>query len=313
MLRQMHEDLVEIKKKLLERERLKRLVDKGQKELSELKDKRESLSIALEKEKRDVDKIEGLSLTNLFHCILGDKEACLEKERQEFLALKMKYDEVNHAIANLNAYIFELDSRIQEMSHLDLTYQRVMNRKLEILKTDPDFAAALIAISEEKSHLQSLTTELRETESIGIEILRSLQEVDEALQAARGWGTWDILGGGLITTMAKHSRINDARAQMNGVQSMLYQFRRELADLENFMDFHIEVGEFTTFADCFFDGLIADFIVQQKIGESLQTVQEMSQQIEKILHHLQKSLVETKKKEQILEKEKNKMIEKALL
>ena len=50
------------------------------------------------KEGRDVKKLEGLSLPGLFLSILGSKEAQLEKERQEYLAAKLKYDECNSEI-----------------------------------------------------------------------------------------------------------------------------------------------------------------------------------------------------------------------
>ncbi|MTI57663.1 hypothetical protein [Geosporobacter ferrireducens] len=312
MLRQLNDELIEVKKKMLERDRMKRLLEKSLEELSELKKRRELLYESLEKEKKDLDRIEGLSLTNLIHCLLGDKKKCVEKERQEFLLQKLKYDEVDHAIANLNVYIFELENHIHSMGHLDMDYKKIINRKLELLKEDNNFAVKLIEISEEKSQLENFNRELEEAEAAGAEVVRLLYSVEESLQAAKGWGTWDLLGGGLIVTMAKHSKIDDAKAQMNAVQSMLRKFQRELMDIREYIDFNIEIGSFATFADYFFDGLIFDFVVQQKIGESLETVQEMLVRINDIIGRLRQKLQETRKKLAEKEREKNKMIEEAL-
>lgn len=312
MLRQLNDELIEIKKKMLERDRVKRLLEKSLEELSELKKKRELLYESLQKEKKDLDRIEGLSLTNLFHCLLGDKKECIEKERQEFLLQKLKYDEADHAISNLNVYIFELENQIHNIGHLDMDYKKIINKKLELLKADTNFAEKLIQISEEKSQLENFSRELEEAEAAGTEVVRLLYSVEESLQAAKGWGTWDLLGGGLFVTMAKHSKIDDARAQMNTVQSMLRKFQRELTDVREYTDFNIEIGSFTTFADYFFDGFILDFVVQQKIGESLETVQEMLTRINDIINRLHQEIQETRKKLEEKEKEKNKMIEEAL-
>lgn len=312
MLRHLNDDLAEIKKKLLERDRMKRLLEKSLEELSALREKRELLYKELEKEKKDLDRIESLSLTNLIHCLIGDKKECVEKERQEFLAQKLKYDEVDQGIANLNVYIFELENQIQNMGHLDMDYKKIINQKLEILKEDEHFALKLIEITEEKSRLENFIRELEEAEAVGSEAVRLLYSVEEALQAAKGWGTWDILGSRLIATMVKHSPIDDARAQMNAVQSILRRFHRELTDIGEYMDFNIEMESFATFADHFFDGLISDFVVQQKIGESLKTVQEMLARIEGIINRLRQELTETRKKLGDKEKEKNQMIEEAL-
>ena len=312
MLRHMNDDLIEIKKKLLERERMKRLLHKSLEELAELKARRELLYESLEKEKKDLDRIEGLSLTNLLHCLLGDKKECVQKERREFLSQKLKYDEVDHAIANLNVYIFELENHIHNTGHLDMDYKKIINRKLEFLKEDKDIALKLIEISEEKSQLENFIRELEEAEVSGSEVIRLLYSVEEALQVAQGWGTWDIIAGGSVPTVEKHSRIDDARAQMNAVQSMLRKFQRELTDIGEYMDCHIEIGRFSTFADYFFDGLISDFVVQQKVRESLTTVQEMLLHIDRIIHRIREEVQETRKKVAGKEKEKNKMIEEAL-
>lgn len=47
-------------------------------------------------------------------------------------------------------------------------------------------------------------------------------------------------------------------------------FRTELADVTEQVsgDLHLEIGDFLHFADFFFDGLIADWMVHDKIAES---------------------------------------------
>ena len=55
----------------------------------------------------------------------------------------------------------------------------------------------------------------------------------------------------------------------------------------------MDVGSFLTFADYFFDGIIADWMVQSKIGDALNQVREARRQvggIRKRLREMQQTL-----------------------
>jgi len=90
------------------------------------------------------------------------------------------------------------------------------------------------------------------------------------LESAENWGTWDIFGGGLLSTAVKHSRIDNARNEISDVQIKMSQFKRELADVEKNVELQIDIGGLESFADFFFDSLIIDWIVQSKIVQSLE-------------------------------------------
>jgi len=51
-----------------------------------------SLIKKLEKEAEDITRLEEMSLESIFHKMLGSKEEQIEKERQEYLQLSLKYD-----------------------------------------------------------------------------------------------------------------------------------------------------------------------------------------------------------------------------
>ena len=89
------------------------------------------------------------------------------------------------------------------------------------------------------------------------------------MNSARKWGIWDILGGGLLSTLIKHSRIDKARAGINTVRRLMHQFRKELNDVQNQVELGIDISDFEAFADVFLDGFIFDVIVQTKITDAL--------------------------------------------
>ena len=46
---------------------------------------------------------------------------------------------------------------------------------------------------------ENLAREVREARNAGIRALNSLRKAEQHLDSARGWGIFDILGGGTIT------------------------------------------------------------------------------------------------------------------
>ena len=129
--------------------------------------------------------------------------------------------------------------------------------------------------------------EIREAIGAGQKALASLEEADRSLSGASSWGLWDMIGGGLFSTMIKHSKINDAAACIEQAKADLMRFRRELSDVDISDEIGIEVGSFLTFADYFFDGLIADWMVQSKIQAASGQVRDAADQVRRILASLE--------------------------
>ena len=78
----------------------------------------------------------------------------------------------------------------------------------------------------------NLAKEVQEARYAGLRALDSLRAAQKALESARGWGIFDILGGGTISTLVKHSKLDRAREHIENAQYALKTFRRELADVD---------------------------------------------------------------------------------
>ena len=79
--------------------------------------------------------------------------------------------------------------------------------------------------------MKDKNTEIREAIDAGNRALSALEEAARHLQAARGLGLWDMLGGGFLSSLLKHSKMDDAQRAMNRAEQELRAFGRELADL----------------------------------------------------------------------------------
>ena len=128
--------------------------------------------------------------------------------------------------------------------------------------------------------------EINEAIQAGNQALRSLREAKECLNSAGNWGIVDLLGGGLLSTFVKHSKMKDADDLIQQARSDLRYFSRELMDVDSVSDFHIETGDFLSFADYFFDGLVADWLVQSRINDAKRQVDNAIRKVEEVLRRL---------------------------
>ena len=230
-----------------------------------------TLGAQLEKEKIDVQKLERTSLTTLFYTMLGSREEQLEKERQELLSAQLKYQQTKYQVEYLEGERVSLKERLEKLGNIEAKYEALLSEKEALLReSNRALASELIENAEQSAIIASEVKELAEALQAGKDVLSSLEKVLDALESAKSWGTWDMFGGGFLSTAVKHNRIDQARDGIHEVQAKLNSLERELADVRERIELKIDIGEFETFADFFFDGLIVDWVVQSKIVESLE-------------------------------------------
>ena len=128
--------------------------------------------------------------------------------------------------------------------------------------------------------------EINEAIAAGERALSSLRIAQRELNGARNWGMFDMLGGGFLSGMIKHSKISDASRRMERAKQDLLVFQSELRDVNIPLNMRMEVGSFLSFADFFFDGFVADYLVQSKIAEARRQVTDAIVMVENILYNL---------------------------
>ena len=126
--------------------------------------------------------------------------------------------------------------------------------------------------------------ERQEAIDAGERALDSLYGVRKELESAGNWGLLDMFGGGMFITFVKHSKMNDAQRYMERAKRDLAAFSRELADVSETLN--INSGDFLTFADYFFDGFVADMMVQSRIRDAQRQVDDAIYRVESILSRL---------------------------
>ena len=77
---------------------------------------------------------------------------------------------------------------------------------------------------------------------------------------------------------------------MEEAKRQLQIFQKELKDTKLSVDLRMEVSSFLSFADFFFDGLIADYMVQSKISSAREQVDDAIVMVTDVLNALKSSI-----------------------
>ena len=119
----------------------------------------------------------------------------------------------------------------------------------------------------------------------GERALDSLYEAQNQLRKARNWGIYDIIGGGFISSLIKHSKIDNARSCIERAKYDLQCFNRELRDVS--YDINVDVGDLLTFFDLM-DSFFADLLVQSRIADASRRIDDAIWRVQDILNPLRR-------------------------
>ena len=253
-----------------------------------LQRKAAGLEAVWKKEDSDVVKIESRSIASIFYSMLGKLGEHVEKEQKEALAAKLKYDQAVKDLEDVKYQITKLSAERPNYVDCQRDFDRLFaDKKEQVIRDGGESSQRVLEESNQLNREKINLKEIREAILAGKKVLRSLEQIQDSLNRAEGWGTWDLLGGGLISGIEKHSRIDDAAAETEHAQRLLRQFHSELADVRIQSDISFETGGFAMFADFFFDGLIADWYMQSKINRSQESVSNVQNQVTGAVHKLE--------------------------
>lgn len=295
MIKEINEKLIKLKEEIV----LKKILDKKLKNLSlQLeKDKSElyELEVNLKKEYKDVEKLKKLSFASILATVMSNKDEKLEKKQQEYIMAKIKYDEFSSKVELLKENIESIKSRLETLKYCENEYKALLNKKLELIKLYGD--------QDKKVKLSKIEEEI---ESAGKDLLRTANLAKDSLNSAKNWGIFDIAGGDMLSSIAKHNKINEAEAQFRRVSTLINRFNKELGDIQ----FEGLSFSTTTIAfDIFFDNIFTDFSVQNKINSSLDNIRNLIRRVEEVLATLNSKKVSINSRISNLRKDYDSIIE----
>jgi len=300
MFTEINQEIFELKEKLRIKEKLETLRNMVSDELKIKNEQAKVLEDMLAEEEKDVLKLEELSISSIFFSIIGKKEDKLDKEREEYLTAKLKYEECLESIKELRNKLESTNKQLLNYSGVKEEYDILIKEKeKQLLNDGTDRGRVLQDNLNNINELKLDINEIKEAILAGEKTKNALSKMSDQLTKAKDWGMWDMMGGGLISNIAKHNAIDEANKIAHESQDLIKLFQKELSDVDKFTDVNVNLSTFETFADFFFDGFFVDWFVQSKINDSLQNVDNAYNRINDIVLDLRSNLeiLESKLKE----------------
>ena len=184
----------------------------------------EELKQAMQEEQADVDRLEGRSLAAFFYNVVGKMDEKLTQERQEAYAARVQYDAAARELAGVEEDLRRCQAELKALDGCEERYAALLREKTQAVKAAGGAVAEqILALEERSAYLESQERELREAAAAGNAALMTADQILESLNSAENWGTWDLVGGGLIADLAKHSRLDDAQESGDSPSASQYK------------------------------------------------------------------------------------------
>ena len=305
----MRDELSLLQAQLTYKKRLEAMLTELRAQEAPLQRKTAELEQIMLRERKDVDRLEGHSLTALFYQMAGKMNEKLDLERREYYAARAKYDTCLRELEAIRQDIEATEEDLEDLAGCEQKYAAAMEAKRLAIEAAPTREGETLLNREGTlSYLTAQERELLEAIAAGTEALHTTAEIVQLIESAKDWAAFDLLGGGLFADLAKHDKLDDAQHQVGQLQIQLQRFNKELSDVTIRACLQVNIDGMLKFADFFFDGLLADIAILDRIKQSLGQVEQTREDILTILRQLQDELEEVRQRHQKIRTEADALV-----
>lgn len=291
-----------LKMEINRREKAKRKQQTLAEQLEAALHKKQEYWTRLKEEQKDVEDLDRFSILKVVRTWTGKQDVIREKEISELAAIEAKYREIEKTVIDLEKDITVNERELEkgDWESLDLEWEQIIEKKKQwLLVNNHAEATRLERLYEQKTILATSIREIIEAITAGNEAKIALKRALKSLEGAKDYSTWDtFLGGGIIATSLKHSKLDESEEAIHYAQRSLQRFHTELLDIQkvSIENLSIERDSFVTFADYVFDDIFSAWSTHSKINNSIDRMGQTLQDLSNISDQLQKQLKETQDK-----------------
>lgn len=265
----------------------------------------------LEREHRDISALEGFSINRLFREILGNKEEQLEIQRQEYLQCVLKFRELNSLIRLLEFERNVLEEKVSQRTKLKAEIDRLVRlREQEIIDRQNERDKEEIAqLNNQLQKRSRVSREIYEAKRVGRAARTLTDEILHLLHSAvelRDWGS-----------RRKHYDYSRERTYIDQSVDKYYQLKIKLQEFEDELrdvykhrniDLVSSLDQFQNFTRTYYDYLINDWIVKNRIYNTLSMLESLKDGITRRLRSLDVEDVRVKSQIETINEKKKRII-----
>lgn len=307
-MNELEQTIAEYKGIQIGKKRLKRVEEQLNKQYAKLFD----LDFRLEREFNDVKRLTKLSLYNLFHTVLGDKEQQYEIEKQEYLTAIMHYTECKNVVEILEFEQKILIDKIKSETKIVAKITLLSKRDFTLIeKKYPGAAFDLKFMIKQQEDNINYLREVREANGIALKVQILFEEMIAHLRKARrveSWGYTYVEKREM--KKVKSSSLDKAHKLSYKIKPLLDNLHTELNDVykEKSLTTERTFPEFDFFNDIYYDRLISDWIFQGRILSTITHLFGTLETIKSLLSSLRIEIEMTEKQMNYIDKRREEII-----
>lgn len=286
-LQETNHQIAHYQRKVAEKTTLKGRLESTQSQLQQQQRELAELSARLAKEKKDVENLENFTLQSLWARLTNSTDERLSKERREATEVEWQYDQARRQLLLLQEDQNQLNQKLKIIEEAEQSVEQLLDLKLKFILEQPHPSAAELKSQYERNQKNQIQlTETSEAYDAAKDYFECVGVLIEQLRNARSWGTVDIVGGGVFSSMIKHQKLSNVRNSIQALKYHQHKLNRELQDIGQSLNKNLEISDFEHFADIFFDNIFTDLSVQKKIQNSLHEAENAHRQLHQLLMSL---------------------------
>lgn len=304
--------LQEIKNRIDMLPLMKERLSKLQGRIRDAEEEVETLLESYNKETMDVERLKDERLSVYILKTVGRYEGKLNKETDEQLTAKLKYDKAVETVNGLKKQEEELKERVSLLNKEKELFEIELKDREEKIRNSFSSEAAVLynKLQASQDMCSKQLIEISEAISAANRALDTLDTAINHLNSAEGWATYDIwFKSGIVAHMAKYGHIDDAEEAFGRLSSQLHELKNELDDVNMSENIEFEgVDSATRTVDFWFDNIFTDLNVRDTIRNDSEQASRLRSRINGIISKLESNRSQVRGKIKDIESQRTELI-----
>ena len=259
----------------------------------------------MNKEQKDVERLENMTLTSILTNLFDNKEEKLNKERKEAYEAKLKYDSSIMQYQSVNADIKYYQSKLEEIYNCEEEYEILLKEKKESLKDKIE----VIELDKKISETLHYQNEINEAIEEAANAHHICSKILNYLKDANDFATVDVFfKGGILMHSLKYDLLDKAQEEFNRLQVQLNKLKTELVDIHIQQNIELSIDNWSRSVDYWFDNMLTDLQIKDKIIQSISQTEKTNLCIVNLINDLNTMLEEQTNIKHKLQSELEKLI-----
>jgi hypothetical protein len=266
----LNDELINISQKLENRKQIVQNLKEAKRVQSAEHIKLEATKRRINEEFQEVKDLETFTLKSVWYDLLNKKFSELEREQAEYYQAKIWFESQQNTFDKLSLEIKSYEAQLFDFETIKVNYEGLVQEKVNLLKeNNHPRLVEIFTKQDELLKIDSYANEIREALLAVEGVLNILPRVVNDLKVAKSYATWDMVGGGAMSTYLKRQKMNKAKLGIIEINYALDKLRRELRGLtSDMLPAEIKLNTSWEFADYFFDNIFVDMEIKSRIADA---------------------------------------------